>query len=346
MWTFKPSININPAYATNNIDTQQAGLYQIAPNHSDLIVRVNTTSNIGLTGEIRLNSAITPGRFQGYNGSSWVDLNATQGIQGNAGADFTNEVNFNNLATSSNASSVVNTGNIFATTFVDVSSNISNVNIRSIQGGNYSINSNLIVNSLSIAQNSNIITLTPQPLPYNWNFTGSNNTVSILKNASGDDLNYSWGETSKWIVKANIPPIHIFKGQAVQITNESINGNLVIIPITYTTLTGINSFSTPMNMLGIATETKSSGESCIICTKGITTVLCTSNITADFVSSTDVSSVGIDGIVGKDGGIFCNTTPIPTVNYIKAGYFLETGTNVAINGNYALFYVNPQFKVN
>jgi hypothetical protein len=343
MWTFKPSININPAYATNNIDTQQAGLYQIAPNNSNLIVRVNTTSNIGLIGEIRLNSAITPVRFQGYTGSAWVDLNATQGIQGNRGSDFTNVVNFNNLATSTNASSVVNTGSIFATSFVDASVNISNVNIRSIQGGNYTINNNLIVNSLSISQNSNIITLTPQPLPYNWNFTGSNNTVNILKNASGDALNYSWGETSIWTVKAGIT---IYKGQAVQITNEPSTGNLVIIPITYTTLTGVNSFTTPMNMLGIATETKTGGQSCIICTKGITTVLCTTNTTTDFVSSTDVSSVGIDGIVGTDGGIFCNTTSIPTVNYINAGYFLEKGTTVANNGNYALFYVNTQFKVN
>jgi hypothetical protein len=58
-----------------------------------------------------------------------------------------------------------------------------------------------------------------------------------------------------------------------------------------------------------------------------------------------VSTVGIDGLVGRDGGIFCNTVPAPTVSYIKAGYFLQSGAGVATNGNYALFYVNPHFQI-
>jgi hypothetical protein len=98
-------------------------------------------------------------------------------------------------------------------------------------------------------------------------------------------------------------------------------------------------------MLGIATQTASGGDTCIVCTKGITTVLCTTNITLDFTGSTAVSSVGIDGLVGKDGGIFCNTTPVPTVDYICAGYFLESGIGIASNGNYALFYVEPRFQI-
>lgn len=340
MSSLKPSININPAYTTNSIDTLQAGLYQISPNNSNLVVRVNTTSNIGLTGEIRCNSSVNPHLFQGYNGSGWVDFNATQGPSGPSGQNFVNIVNFNNLQASNNASPVVNLGSIFTTTQIDVLQNISNVNIRSLQGGNYTINSNLIVNSLSVSQNSNIITLTTQPLPYTWDFsTSSNNTVSVLKNASGDALNYSWGETSKWIVKQGTT---ILKGQAVRLTNDTGNSNLVIIPITYTSLTLINPFTTPMNMLGIATETKTGGQSCLICTKGITTILCTSNITTDFINTTTIPAIGVDGIVGKDAGIFCNSTPIPAAHYIKAGYFLETG-NIASNNAYVLFYVNPQY---
>ena len=116
------------------------------------------------------------------------------------------------------------------------------------------------------------------------------------------------------------------------------------IPVIYSSLAGVSPFTTPFNMLGIAMETVSGGNDCLVCTRGISTVLCTSNITADFVSSSSVSDVGIDGVVGRDGGIFCNTTPAPLVNYIRAGYFLESGGGVASNGNYALFYVEPKVQ--
>ena len=342
MSLLKPSININPTYATNNTDTNQAGLYQIAPNNSNLIVRVNTTSNIGLSGEIQLNTSLITPTFQGYNGSGWVDFNATIGATGPAGQDFTNAVHFNNLHLSGNSSIPVSLGSVFATTFIDVSQSISNVNIRSLQGGEYTINSNLTVDSLKISQNSNIITLTTQPLPYTWDFSNSNNTVSVLKNASSDVNNYSWGESSNWIVKQGST---ILKGQAVKITNDTPSSNIVIIPITYTSLVGVNPFTTPLNMLGIATRNASGGDTCTVCTKGITTVLCTSNITSDFIGSSAVANVGLDGLVGKDGGIFCNATPAPIVDYIRAGYFLESGTGVASNGNYVLFYVEPRFQI-
>ena len=52
MSQMKSSILINPNYATNNVDTQQAGWYQISPNSSNLALRV-INSNIGLSGEIR-----------------------------------------------------------------------------------------------------------------------------------------------------------------------------------------------------------------------------------------------------------------------------------------------------
>jgi hypothetical protein len=342
MSILKPTININPQYATNQTDTHQAGLYQISPNNSNLIVRVNTSSNIGLSGEIQLNTSITPPIFQGYNGLNWIDFNATQGLQGIPGQDFTNAVNFNNLGLPGDTNVNVAIGSIFASTFVDVSQSISNVDIRSLQGGSHIVNSNLSIQSLTLSQNSNIITLQPQPLPYKWDFSGSNNTISLLKNSPIDTINYSWGETSKWIVKQGST---VSKGQAVRITRETTTSNIVIIPITYTTLSGVSPFSSPMNMLGIATQNANSGESCIVCTKGITTVLCTSNITTDFIASTDVAVVGIDGIVGKDGGVFCNTTPVPMVDYIRAGYFLESGVGVANNGNYSLFYVEPRFQI-
>jgi hypothetical protein len=340
MSSLKPAILINPDYATNTIDTEKAGWYQIAPSSSNIALRV-AYSNIGLSGEIRLNTTVTPAVFQGNNGSAWVDFNALQGSTGQAGQDFTNAVNFNNLGSNSVVGVSVSLANIFATTYANVAANISNVNIRSLKGGNYTVNSNLTVNSTSLTQNSNVITIQSNPLPYRWDFTGSNNTISYLKN-----INSGWGETSRWIVKSGDT---VNRGQAVRLTKDTTTSNIVITPMTfplpYTTLAGFSPFTTPFNILGIATETVSGGGSCNVCTKGMTTVKCTSNITANFVRSDSVSSVGLPGIVGKDGFIFYNTQDPLLVNYIKAGYFLESGNGVASNGNYSLFYVDPLVQI-
>ena len=348
MSTLKQAILVNPQYATNNVDTKQAGWDQIMPNTSNLALRVNY-SNIGLQGEIRINTTSVPPVFQGNNGSAWVDFNAVIGPTGPAGQDFTNAVNFNNLGANSSAGIEVPLANIFTTTYANVAMGISNVNIRSLQGSQYTINSNLTVDSIILSQNSNVITINTQPLPYNWDFTsgisgGNNstlNTVSNLKNASSDTNFFGWGETSNWIVKQDQT---VLKGQAVRLTSDVASSNIVITPITYTNLSLLNPFITPFNMLGIATQTVSGGNQCVVCTKGITTVLCTSNITTDFVITSDVSSVGLFGLVGKDAGIFY-PTQVNIGDYIIAGYFLESSPILANNGNYALFYVDPQVHI-
>jgi hypothetical protein len=349
MSQIKPSILVNPKIATNGMssDTQQAGWYQVSPNSSSLALRVNN-SNIGISGEIQLNTTVN--KFQGYNGTVWVDLNATQGPTGTPGKDFTNAVNFNNLGSNTATSTIVPLGSVFSTTFANVAASISNVNIRSLQGGNYTVNSNLSVNSMVLSQNSNIITLTSQPLPYTWDFTNDRNTVSYLKNAPSDTNNYGFGETSKWIVKTGV---NVFKGQAVRLTNDSISSsNIVITPITYTTLVGMNSFTNnnPFNILGIATQTATGGNTCIVCTKGITSVLCnnTTNIPtgSGFSPSNNIPYVGALGIIGTDGLIFCNINNVPTTEYISAGYFIDkdNGEGLATSGNYALFYVQPSIR--
>jgi len=157
--------------------------------------------------------------------------------------------------------------------------------------------------------------------------------VNYLK-SNGNSM--SWGETSRWIVKSGDT---VYRGQAVRLSKDTTTSNIVITPMTYTTLTGISPFTTPFNILGIATQTVTGNgvASCIVCTKGITTVLCTNSIASGFSPTNDISFVGTVGIVGRDGGIFCVTNE-PTVNYIKAGYFLESGVGLATNGNYTLFY--------
>jgi hypothetical protein len=336
MSQIKPSILINPNYATNGIssDTHQAGWYQVSPNSSNLALRVNY-SNIGLAGEIQLNTST--GIFQGSNGTAWVDFSSTQGPQGIPGQDFTNAVNFNNLGSNTAAGEYVYLASVFATTYANVAESISNVNIRSLQSGEYYINSNLTLSSMTLTQNSNVITLTPQPIPYTfWNGTPNNN-LSYLKNSPNDSLFFSWGEQSYWTVHQNAT---IVKGQAVRLTNDLNSSNIVIVPITYTTLVGANPFSSPFNVLGIATNSADGGDSVGVCTKGMTTALCTSNIASGFSPVNDIPFVGAYGLIGKDGGLFCVNSD-PTVSYMKAGYFLESGTGLAVNGNYVLFYVDP-----
>ena len=71
----------------------------------------------------------------------------------------------------------------------------------------------------------------------------------------------------------------------------------------------------------------------------------TSNTTTDFTATNNVASVGLDGLVGRDGGIFCNPLPPATINYFtRAGYFLESGATVASNYGYALFNVDPRVE--
>jgi hypothetical protein len=334
MSQLKPAILTNPQYATNNVDTQQAGWYQVSPNTSNLALRVSH-SDIGLSGEIRLNT--TSGIFQGSNGSAWIDFNSSQGPQGIAGQDFTNAVNFNNLGSNTASSTSVPLASVFATTYANVAASLSNVNIRSLQGGQYIVNSNLTINSMSLSQNSNVITLSPKALPYISVNQFPNNTLSYLKNSPNDSQFFSWGESSYWTVKQGST---IIKGQAVRITKDINSTNIVIAPITYNTLIGASPFSTPFTILGIATTSASSGNSCYVCTKGMTTALCTSNISSGFSPVNDIPFVGAYGLIGADGGLFCVNSS-PTVDYMRAGYFLESGSGLAVNGNYVLFYVDP-----
>lgn len=340
MSTLKPSILINPNYATNNLDTKQAGWYQIQPTSSNVALRVSH-SNIGLSGEIRLNNTVTPSVFQGNNGSGWVSFNSTVGPSGPPGRDFTDTVHFNNLTSNTDPGESVLLGSIFATTYANIAENISNVNIRSLQGSSYTINSNLSVDTISLTQNSNVITINTAPVPYTWDFSGSYNTIHYLKDSSNSGTpSHSWGDISKWIVQSGQT---VSKGQAVRITKDTTTTHIVIAPLTYTTLTGLNPFTTPFNMLGIATNTASGGDTCYVCTKGITTVKCAglTQVTNDFTRSNDISNVGIPGLVGKDGFIFNNTQSQIPVIYINAGYFLEAGEQVCASGKYVLFYVNP-----
>lgn len=333
------NIFINPNLATNGTDVGKPGWYiESLNNTSNLALRV-VNSNIALTGEIRFND--TSSVFQGYDGSTWSDFNATQGPTGPAGQDFLNVVNFNNIGPSVDSSSIVTYGSIFKTASIDASMGVSNVDIRKLTSGNVTVNG-LDVSTLQISQNSNIITLTPQALPYNWSFT-ANNTVAYYKSGVGDSLFKAYGDVSQWVVKSTST---VSKGTVVRLTSDATSSNIVITPFTYTITGELNPYDYPTNVLGVALEDAVGGSTCNVCTRGVTTVLCTtSSITAQFVSTSNVNQVGRPGLLGKNGSIFCCNQQPTTDTYIKMGYFLETGASAAADGAYTLFFVEPKVSI-
>ena len=97
-------------------------------------------------------------------------------------------------------------------------------------------------------------------------------------------------------------------------------------------------FTDNTHVLGVALEECEGNEPCMICTRGITTVKCSNNISSVFIGEPEVESSGCPGLVSQDGFIFY-TNIKPTVDYIKAGNFIQSG-NIAGHDNYALFKIN------
>jgi len=343
------TVQVNPLYTTNNYDAHTAGWYVTSPNNSNLALRVQNT-NLNIDGEIRLynNSSLSgptgPSVFQGYDGASWLNFNALTGPTGPAGLSFNNLVEFINTISFGGSSYNVTFGNIFITNIIDPAQGMSTVYARSLCAGDVPIASGDIIPSMQIMQNSEIITLISKPIPYQWDFS-TDAMITKYKSGSSDSVFKASGDVSKWLVKTGY---NIVKGTAVRIVNNG-SGNstsITIIPMLYSSTTHINPFANPANVIGIALENASGGNSCLVCTKGVTTVLCTSNTSLDFVPTSSLSVVGLPGLVGCDGGIFCNSMK-PVDEYIRAGFFLESDSDslsIAGSGQYVLFNVDIQLS--
>jgi hypothetical protein len=299
-------------------------------------------SNLLAPGTIRFNESTTT--FQGFNGSEWVTFNAIQGPQGDPGENASQLFNFINLPNDpSNLG-----GKIFQ------SSGTTSVYFRSIQGGVVDINAGLTALSLSIINESDYVKITPQPQPYVWDFT-SNNTFNNFKtlNVTSSTKLKAYGTIGKWRVKSNTT---IKTGMGVRIVAE--DSNMVIEPFTYTS----NDNSNPainqikLGFLGIALENKSNGESCEVCTNGITMALIGNNadITGGIPSTASIRC-GMYAFANYDGSVF-SPTNILTVSpthlsnsksfFSIAGYWVEEGSlKVYYNGSIitdnclGLFYV-------
>lgn len=288
-------------------------------------------SNLLTPGTIRFNEFTKI--FQGFNGMEWVTFNAIQGPPGNPGENASQLFNFINLPDDPSN----NGGKIFE------SSDTSSVYFRSIQGGVVNINAGVTASSLAITNDSNYVTITPQPQPYVWDFT-SNNTFSNFKSLASDIKFKAYGTVGKWRVSTNAT---IKAGMGVRIVTES--NNMVIEPFIYTS--NNNNYSQPnkLGFLGIALENKSNGESCEVCTNGITMALIGNNAaipSSGGISSTSGIKCGMYAFANYDGSVFSplflNTIPN---SFPIAGYWIEDGIGKSLfNGTVTdnclgLFYV-------
>ena len=252
------------------------------------------------------------GKFQGFNGHTWVELNAEKGNDGNPGKDF------NQLVKIETVHEIVNSKNLTQVGQADINITTESVTsdyklkLRNLKAGK----------GINILQSDKSIVLESNPQQFKKKIT--NMTVSDLKKDQVGDIS----------IYTVAPNNTIKKGQAVQIIN--IDNTIYVKPINYTT-EYINLFNSGISMLGISTNNCKSGEECQVCTKGICQALI--NNDSPYSSSLEIKTNNI-GVVSRLGGIL-NLGMKPLDNFISAGYFLEDG-NLGINDNLVLFYVDPK----
>lgn len=295
-------------------------------------------SNLMMKGTVRFNEKLN--LFQGFNGTTWVSFNAEKGDPGLRGNNASEIFNFTNLPNTDTTS-----GKIYQ------SSNSTDVFLRSIKSGIVDINAGITgIQSLSITNDTNYVNLTPTPVPYVWDFTQNNyNNYTFLKSSMSDAKFKAFGTVSKWIVAPNKT---VTKGCAVRITIQTIlsTQKLVIEPYTYMNINNFGTNLTGLGFLGIALETKSNGDSCEVCTEGITSVVLGNN--NNITSKNIIQGPGEIGFINNDGTIFIVNTifNINIINFItNAGYWLESsnsgsGTEIQY-GQLGLFYVKGSVKL-
>jgi hypothetical protein len=294
-------------------------------------------SNLMMPGSIRFNE--NTDTFQGFNGTEWVTFNAIQGPPGDPGENASQLFTFINLPEDY-------TGGPNERGEVYSSSGTINVYLRSLQSGIVDINAGLTALALSIENETDYIKLTPQPQPYVWDFT-TNNSISYLKSLVSDTKFKAFGKVGRWIVKTGQT---IKAGSAVRLSLDVSLTQMVIESYTYTSFVDFNLSSNQegLGFLGIALENKTGGQSCEVCTEGITTAILGFN---GEISSRSAIGPGQYAFVNTNGTVFTpnNLTTMSALIAPIAGYWLEKTTitdytsGSVVNANLGLFYVRCKY---
>ena len=294
-------------------------------------------SNLMMPGSIRFNE--NTDTFQGFNGSEWVTFNAIQGPQGEPGLNASQLFTFINLPEGY-------TGGPDERGEVYSSSGTTNVFLRSLQSGIVDINAGLTALALSIENETDYIKLTPQPQPYVWDFT-TNNSITYLKSLVSDTKFKAFGKVGRWIVKTGQT---IKAGSAVRLSLDVSLTQMVIESYTYSSLSDFNLSSNQegLGFLGIALENKTGGQSCEVCTEGITTAIMGDNV---IIQSRSAIGPGQYAFVNTNGTVFTpnNLTSMSSLIAPIAGYWLEKKsityytTGTVVDANLGLFYVRCKY---
>lgn len=301
-----------------NSEINQSGWYKT--NHEDNVTLCITNSNKQLAGAIRFNDTIDAPQFEGYDGIQWVPFNATKGDKGDKGDNFSQIVKLSNMEGGE--------GQLFQHNSIDLSSGNDIINIRTLKSGSIILNEEENP-TMEITNEYGCVKLNSLSQPHNWSFVDKN--IDQLKSKNDEHSVFKcYGETSTWTTSSKI-----HKGQAVRIVNKS--NKICIEPLIFQGIP--NKFRQNISVLGIAIEDADANKTCKVCTRGITTVRCTNDIINHYMGDGDVAQPGLPGLVSNNGFIF-NCKVKPSVDYISAGYFIESGP-IADNNKYALFYVNP-----
>lgn len=353
---------INPLVTT---DTQLSGWYvDGSTNQASLRVYDAPVIQPGVI-RFKADDTTTEPVFQGCyasntNGIYWANFNALTGPAGTPG-DVNTILTFEHVDTD-NVYDINNSGEVIKTTTNNTETG-DNIKVRRLISGTRTINT-IGSNTIAINTTSNDVILNPIPIPYTWDLTGNLSTTGTLKgNPTDSDLLNAYGELARaWVV----PGYQVFKGQVVYLTPFISNGNsyLGVQPMMYSELPQLYNYKTNtpsigLGMLGISRETINAtgvtsvdinGLAANIITSGIGIIKISDDVelTSDgnpFRLEADVNYTGRPCLLSKDGFGF-NNDQEPSVgssSYFQVGLFMETGSTVSSNGNYALIKLNPRF---
>ena len=324
----------------------KAGWYQDKNNGSSSLMLVHHENMI--PGMIRFNTKLNPPQFQGYIGDNkWVGFNAQKGDKGEKGEDFGNliklvnggkqemfgNITFDNIGLQFDEVEFDSFGLESCQLFTNDSLNLKEeeniIKVRSLKPDTYFLNGNEEYN-MELRQDDDFIYFKCLPQPYKWDLT--NKTLhDMFSNPDENSIFKAYGDIKLMTTAENH---NVVRGQIV--TTFMQESRLVIKPLTYTGM--INSFRQNVSVFGVALQDGGNGESIMVCTRGITTVKISHNISTLFVASNEIESEGCPGLVSQDGFVFYSPVK-PSCDYIKAGYFIESGI-IASDNHYLLFHVN------
>lgn len=297
------------------------GWYREHKNDDDVVLRLSN-NDAQYSGTVRFNNATQNPTFQGFDGNEWVDFNAVKGDKGDKGDDFNEIVKLENLGTNNKS----NSGRLFPPQYSTLPDNT--IPIRTLQGGLVDLNGGFLP-TMIIKEESDSLILTSTPQPYIWDF--SNIDIASIKSNKEQDCFKAYGTIKKFQVGQDEI---INKGQLVSLI---LSNNKICIKTVKSTAENMTEFIDNIQIIGIALEDKLEGQSCRVCTDGITTVRVSRNSSTNYINDNEVKFGSIGLLNNK--GMISKALIKPKGDCKRIGYFMENINLSSSDYHYCLFNV-------